>query len=477
MRRLAVTLVIPLIALAIRQVSLPYIDADAVDRMLRAPDGDGLLARARGLADLSVISLGLTPAIRAFVIVEILAALIPAWRPLRHSGPEGRRKLTVAALLLTVALAAYSAYSVGEMASSFNIVTTWGLLPRGVMMATLMAGVFLQLGLAGLAQRFGLGNGILTLLAAHMLFDEISWFAAQARAPDDVSSLGPLSVVVMLLIAALYAAATLVILGVPWRTLLGALSGREMTESHGAPANNPYRAAPRTVRLGPLPCPTSGIGPFFAAATLLNLPNQLAALGLPVGGVTVAIYRSGLFMPLYLALLAGLGIAFSFLFNPPDQIAAVRARARQDDAAPDALGAEAKLDLNRATVRSAVYIVAIAGLAEVSWRLVNHRIDQIMVILLTAAALDIRADWLARRAVPDLVPVWQEHRPFAVDAALQALAREGISAHARALYGRLMLQLFGPFAPIEIMVRPEKAEAARGVVQRVLTGREASGGA
>src|SRR5688500_2658528 len=59
--RLAVTILVPLIAIAAQLVTLPYIDAGSVEAMMHEPGLAGLVARARGLSHLSVVSLGITP--------------------------------------------------------------------------------------------------------------------------------------------------------------------------------------------------------------------------------------------------------------------------------------------------------------------------------------------------------------------------------------------------------------------------------
>ena len=51
-----------------------------------------------------------------------------------------------------------------------------------------------------------------------------------------------------------------------------------------------------------------------------------------------------------------------------------------------------------------------------------------------------------------------------------ALAAEGIDAHARAERYRSLLQFFGPYVPIEILVPTAQRDDAVGVIERVLAG-------
>src|SRR5437868_3505449 len=62
--------------------------------------------KAADLANLSVVALGLSPAISGFVLVELAALLVPPWRPLRTGGPDGRAALRRAALVTSLVLAA-----------------------------------------------------------------------------------------------------------------------------------------------------------------------------------------------------------------------------------------------------------------------------------------------------------------------------------------------------------------------------------
>jgi hypothetical protein len=86
----------------------------------------------------------------------------------------------------------------------------------------------------------------------------------------------------------------------------------------------------------------------------------------------------------------------------------------------------------------------------------------------TALVLDLVAELRARRALPDLVPVWPEHRPYAVAAAREALAAAGIPVHVRAENVRRMLQFGGPFAPMDLLVRRADAERAAEILGAVL---------
>lgn len=75
---------------------------------------------------------------------------------------------------------------------------------------------------------------------------------------------------------------------------------------------------------------------------------------------------------------------------------------------------------------------------------------------LAIEALDVASEASAVRRRGELVPVWPEHRLYAVDAALTALGRQGIPAVARRVYQRALWQFFAPLIPIQIMVPPDR---------------------
>ena len=90
----------------------------------------------------------------------------------------------------------------------------------------------------------------------------------------------------------------------------------------------------------------------------------------------------------------------------------------------------------------------------------------------TALALDVAAEWRARRRTPDLVAVWCDQRPYAMPAARAVLTEAGIEAFVRAERLRRLLPLVAPFAPLEILV-PAKDAARAGELLAVALGARA----
>ena len=91
------------------------------------------------------------------------------------------------------------------------------------------------------------------------------------------------------------------------------------------------------------------------------------------------------------------------------------------------------------------------------------------VVATTAVALDLKAEWFARNRHAKLAPVWILHRPWELAPIITALQRKGIATHARGIFHRTLLQLFGPFVPIQLFVPPESRDRALEIVSE-LTG-------
>src|SRR5262249_48071596 len=153
--RVLVTLAVPALVWALARVQLPGLHIDQLP--------PAQLASFHDWSGLSIVALGLMPAVSGFLMVEVLAALVPRWRPPRTDGVAGRRSLRRAALVLTALLAAYQAFFLTRFIDSMPLIDP-GIGTRLVIVATLVGGTFLVLALSWVIDRFGLGNGFSVLL-------------------------------------------------------------------------------------------------------------------------------------------------------------------------------------------------------------------------------------------------------------------------------------------------------------------------
>jgi hypothetical protein len=89
-------------------------------------------------------------------------------------------------------------------------------------------------------------------------------------------------------------------------------------------------------------------------------------------------------------------------------------------------------------------------------------------VVVTAVTRDIVSSRTFSRAHGVVVSVDEVHRLYAVPIVLDALTHAEIPAYPRTYAHRCLLQLFGPFVPVEIVVPNQYAEAAGRIVAAAL---------
>lgn len=430
----AITLLAPLLVLFAQHVPLPGVDASAFERktLFGGPPG------------LSIASLGVMPFISASGLVEVVALVVPSFRPLRHGGYAGRRKLLRAAVLLALAIAVFQAWNtasllaaVPEFGSSSHIV-----------ILTLVAALGLTHLLAQTVDRYGLASGYGALFASISfvtMFTELE--ASKVTARDVAALLGAIAVA---------AAVTWYVLE---RSAPEALP-RRTTESYRNAAV-PEEAPPLW-----LPAPSSGLSAFSNATSVISL-----AVMFGVGGVLA---NDTVRRAIELSLALGAAVFFTYLFHQPDRVAEVFARARGAGASRSAIAAEAAALRMPAAMKSAVLLFALLAVDVFAAQISPKAAAAWTTPLFVALVLDIAAELRARRSAPNLVAVWPEHSPYAIAAARDALHAEGIFVHARGERMRRLLQFFGPYVPIDLMVPEKHAERAEAILREVLLSREAA---
>ncbi len=178
-RRLAVTVALPLVIELLARVMLPGIDSAALGGL------SGL-----GLTDLpptlGVLALGIVPILSAFVLVELATLVVPAWRPLRTGGIEGRARLQRGVVIVTLLLAMVQAYSLVLYLDQLSwqmpeLVPHPGAGFRLVVGLTLIAGMTVTWLAAVLIDRYGLGNGFSVLIASALAVEILDQLGRLAR--------------------------------------------------------------------------------------------------------------------------------------------------------------------------------------------------------------------------------------------------------------------------------------------------------
>lgn len=410
---IGVSLAVALVPLILQRILLPGLDAEAL-AFLDTP------AKAAGV---SVGAMGIAPLLSAFVLVEVVALIVPPWRALRVGGFAGRAKLDRAVLLLGASLALVQAFLISLNLEAFAHEPGLGF--KAITTLTLLTATMLLARLAGIVDQHGLGGGYPVLLAgasASVLFGQ----GRDVLFGDGLAGFVPWALVVT-------SASALVLLVGP-------------------------RAERRAADAEPtLPIPGAGVIPLQVAATLAMMPWWLGGL-FDVSIPDTFTPGETSYELTYYALLLGSAAGLTWLFNRP---AAVRERLVSAGRGEMTAALEARRMLVAQLSRSVVVVGAISLIRSVAGDR-GAIVELVGVVVLAAVAGDLWEEHRARRQHPNLVPVWMDPRPYAAAIALDSLRRAGITAYARSLRFRTLLQFFGPQAPIVIWAPIEvSAEAGR----------------
>jgi preprotein translocase subunit SecY len=159
-------------------------------------------------------------------------------------------------------------------------------------------------------------------------------------------------------------------------------------------------------------------------------------------------------------LLAGLAPLCAFLFNRPDRVAAMWKSLAP--APPEGIPR-----LKAVMLECVLFIALLVAVHTWAGRVVGSRYvpNVLHVVLVTGIVCDLAREWRAREADPTLVPIWEIHQLYAVAPAVRLLTTEGISSFARGLRLRSLLQFFGPYVPVQILVPAEHAVRAHAILQ------------
>jgi preprotein translocase subunit SecY len=432
--RLGITILLLGLQLVLGYIPIPGVDVGAIRQLGMDSHRETFTIAALGLNSIWV----------GFQLVELVALAVPRLRPMRISGPVPRVRLFAASLAVTLLSSLvqayficrwleglqYSSYSYGPMVvedpgSAFVLVAT----------SSMVAAVFLSVGVALLIWRFGLGNGFAVLFGWLMLQAIPDGVVRQVQEVQ-VGIRTPISVAVWLLASGVIVVAAIQLL----RTSARVPASGEIVE--------------RTIH-----APTCGWVPISWAASALLIPTTLANFGLPfLESLSQRLVPGTLvYLGLNLALVIGFGIGFSQLFYRSDLVAGLLSPGR-GDARPLEEGIQ-KL-LRRRTLITLGYL---AGMIVASHFLAKSGItvDVTAMVVLAAVALDLRQEWGARRRGGGLVKVWELHRLYATAPVVDKLAERGITPLLRGLHFRSLFYFFAPYVPVDVMVPGDRADEAR----------------
>ncbi|MFT3764274.1 MAG: hypothetical protein QM820_01940 [Minicystis sp.] len=449
---------------ALPWVSLPGVDVEAV----RARLGEmGMPVPLRPPATTGVFALGLAPLVYAAIVVGLALLAVPRWRPLVEHA-RGRRRLRFITLGLTVVLALAQAFGISTLLQNFGDLYSGS---TAVTVLTLTAGTMLLVGAADLLSRHGLGNGFSLLLGYALVGGEIESFAARVLADrDGLPGPGMLALLVAAPAAAVYALGRVLVATGRARAPIPAEEEGPSTYRHHAAATGAahHAAAVPFVRL-----PASGVGPLAAGALVFGTMSLPLWRMLDVPSPAFLLQRSAAAIPVQAGLVFVVALLLALGLHPAERVARLFRRAG-DAGEHDAAVKAAREPLRRAALRSAALLGVVAAVAALAGQALPWFPAATSLFVVAAVGLDLLTEWRARRAAGQLETVSIEHDVDAAEAALAALHEARITAHARGAHHRSLLQIFGSYVPIEILVPADRAGEASGVLAQ-LTAREAAG--
>lgn len=347
----------------------------------------------------------------AYVIVHLIARLPPLWR--RRFTPPGRRVFSLAVVLVTLGIVVTSFWE--QLADSRGM----GERSADQIAALLGVGAALlaNLGLVGLAwlvNARGLGNGFAVVLASEML---ARWVG---RLSSDYA-LDYLPLALATLVAAAFPLALL-----RWR--LGGAEGRARVETPSS---------------GDAPLSVWQIGLALLGARLIGAPLDLDFFQ-RLRSIPVEIALSLALMPLW-----------AWLFARPSLVAAAAAAA--------GLRPPSRADAMRAAVVAFYFFL---GLGVVRFFGGLSLADVSLATVAAATLLDVLGEARARRRLLALAATL--HHIQRASLVEHVLGRAGIDFHLRSRNVRALLSFFGPYAPVQVLVPPERVDEARALLAAVV---------
>jgi preprotein translocase subunit SecY len=316
-RRILYVLGMLVVVRGLAAVPIPGINADQLQNALGANPFLQLLDlfSGGGLANFSIIALGVNPYINASIIMQLMTGVVPRLQALQREGEYGRNKINQYTRYLTVPMGLLQAYGYLALFSSsqFNIVADFDItsLVTITQILSLTAGTVLVMWLGELITERGIGNGISFIIFAGIVARVPHGLAAFLRSPD-------LGAGIAFGILGIAAVATIVYIQEGQRRIpiqyASRVRGRRM-----------YQGGATFL---PLRVNQAGVIPIIFAISILLFPVQLATYFSTAGGVIgdlsnfivrILDQQSLLYIALYFLLTLGFTYFYTAFTFKPDE--------------------------------------------------------------------------------------------------------------------------------------------------------------
>jgi len=150
-------------------IPIPGVDLNALQQFFQSNQYLNFLNifSGGGLANLSIVMLGVGPYITASIIMQLMSIMSPKIKALyTEEGEAGRQKFTQYARMLTVPLAFVQAFGFLMLLARQGIVSNMEMLPFLVNVTVVAAGSIFLMWIGELISEFGIGNGVSLIIFA-----------------------------------------------------------------------------------------------------------------------------------------------------------------------------------------------------------------------------------------------------------------------------------------------------------------------
>lgn len=157
-------------------IPVPGVDVDQLRAFFQSNQLLGLINifSGGGLANFSIVALGVSPYITASIIFQLLVMIVPRFEEIQKEGESGQQRINQWTRWASIPLAFFQAYAfltLLRQQAQFSIVTDMGLAETVVALISLTAGTTLLMWLGELISERKIGNGLSMLIFAGIIAD------------------------------------------------------------------------------------------------------------------------------------------------------------------------------------------------------------------------------------------------------------------------------------------------------------------
>ncbi|HEY4515913.1 MAG TPA: preprotein translocase subunit SecY [Candidatus Paceibacterota bacterium] len=168
-KRILFTLSVLVIFRLIATIPIPGIDSLRLEQFLSGNDFFGLLNifSGGGLANISIMMLGVGPYITASIVMQLMTIIFPKLKEMyQEDGEAGRKKFSQYSRLLTVPFAIVQGIGFTALLRSQGVLGSFSLFDTIINIVVITAASVLLMWLGELITEFGIGNGVSLIIFA-----------------------------------------------------------------------------------------------------------------------------------------------------------------------------------------------------------------------------------------------------------------------------------------------------------------------